>query len=107
MSFSQKAPLAVGSTLWSVPNCPSAQGQLQEAPSALRLVPDLACLLGDRILASPSLQVRLEICPKLTQFGANSAEIAQVIAKRFCWHLSYYSVLAVCWNGAPHVLLDF
>ena len=60
MSFSQKAPLAVGSTLRSVPNYPSAQGQLQEAPSALWLVPDPACLLGEPILASPSLQVPLE-----------------------------------------------
>ena len=54
-----KASLAVGSTFRSVPNCPGAQGQLQETPSARRLVPDPACSLGGPILASPSLQVRL------------------------------------------------
>lgn len=44
-----------------MPGCASAQGQLQETPSALRLVPDPACSLGDIILASPSLQVQLPL----------------------------------------------
>ena len=46
-----------GAIFGSVPTCTSAQGQLQEGPSALWLVPDPACSLGDPILASPSLQV--------------------------------------------------
>ena len=69
-----KAPLAVGSTFRSVPNCPSAQGQLQETPSALRLVPDPACSLGGPLLASPGLQVRLKFCPHLTHYGSNPAQ---------------------------------
>lgn len=91
--------VGAGAVLRSVSGCASAQGQLQEAPSALRLVPDPACSLGDPILASPSLQVNLPFFSNPSTYLGSAANVLHSSKLTFCsMRLEFCSF----WNSFDH-----
>ncbi len=57
-AFAHMCFIHAGQLLWHLSHHSHSQGHIQEAPSALWLVPHLASTLGHPLLASPSLQVK-------------------------------------------------